>query len=349
MDVERGLLHLPRSHFIVGPWYDAVLFLFSPLLALGVGILLSVQHLSEPEWTFGGVKNAITSTCIGIFIHAHLFLVFFRSHLNDGIRRLYPTRFLVVPPLLLAGALLSQWVLVGISVLATFWDVYHSGLQTFGLGRIYDARAGNDPTLARRLDVALNHLLYAGPIVAGTTMMAHFEDFYEFDQLGTAFFQVVPAFMESNQRYFAWGLLGGGTLFLGYYVFHYRGLVRRGYNVSWPKVALLVSTGFCSIYSWGFNRWGEAFLIMNLFHALQYFAIVWWKEQGNLARLFRTAGLRAWKPVTFAAFVLIGLAYGVLIEATPTSVPLIYPLSLVVSIMHFWYDGFVWSVQRKQV
>jgi hypothetical protein len=25
------------------------------------------------------------------------------------------------------------------------------------------------------------------------------------------------------------------------------------------------------------------------------------------------------------------------------------PLSLVVAIMHFWYDGFVWSVRRRQV
>jgi hypothetical protein len=348
MYAERALFRLPRSHFIVGPLYDAVLFVFAPLLALGIGVFLSATHLSDREWTFGGTENEITNSLIGVFIHAHLFVVFFRSHLNGQIRRLYPTRFLLVPPVMLAGALLSRWVLVGISVLATFWDVYHSGLQTFGLGRIYDARAGNNPKTARMLDVVLNHLLYAGPIVAGATMMAHFEDFHEFDNL-TPFFDVVPAFMETNQRYFAWALLVGGVLFLGYYVYYYVNLVRQGYVVSWPKVALLVSTGFCSIYSWGFNTWGEAFLIMNFFHALQYFALVWWKEQGNMARLFRTARLRAWKPLTLGLFVFVGIAYGVVVEATPTSVPLIYPLSLVVSIMHFWYDGFVWSVQRRQV
>lgn len=348
MDVSRALLRVPRSQFIVGPVYDGVLFLFSPLLALGVGVFLSVSRLSEPEWTFGGVENNVTSSLIGVFIHAHLFLVFFRSHLNERIRRLYPLRFFLVPPLLLFGALTSRWVLVSISVLATFWDVYHSGLQTFGLGRIYDARAGNDPRRARQLDVALNHLLYAGPIVAGATMMAHFEDFYEFSDL-TSFFEVVPAFMESNQRYLAWALLIGGGLFLSYYLYYYAGLVRRGYTVSWPKVALLVSTGACSVYSWGFNTWGEAFLIMNLFHALQYFAIVWWQEQGNLARLFRTARLRLWKPATLAMLILVAFGYGIVVEATPSEVPLIYPLSLVVSIMHFWYDGFVWSVRRSQV
>jgi hypothetical protein len=49
-----------------------------------------------------------------------------------------------------------------VSVLATFWDVYHSALQTFGFARIYDRKAGNDPMVGRRLDWHLNQLLYAG-------------------------------------------------------------------------------------------------------------------------------------------------------------------------------------------
>jgi hypothetical protein len=87
----------------------------------------------------------------------------------------------------------------------------------------------------------------------------------------------------------------------------------------------------------------------NFFHALQYFAIVWWQEQGNLSRLFRTARLPLVKALTLGLFVFVGISYGIVVEATPTSVPLIYPLSLVVSIMHFWYDGFVWSVRKQQV
>jgi hypothetical protein len=71
--------------------------------------------------------------------------------------------------------------MVGVSVLVTFWDVYHSALQTFGFARIYDARAGNDPAVSRRLDWWLNQLFYVGPILAGATMMDHFEDFEEFE------------------------------------------------------------------------------------------------------------------------------------------------------------------------
>ena len=69
----------------------------------------------------------------------------------------------------------SSWVMVSVSVLATFWDVYHSALQTFGFARIYDRKLGNDPTVGRRLDFLMQELnreantLGSKSAVAGTT------------------------------------------------------------------------------------------------------------------------------------------------------------------------------------
>ena len=80
----------------------------------------------------------------------------------------------------------SIWAMVIGSVLATFWDVYHSSLQTFGLGRLYDKIAGNDPRVGRRLDIALNLYIYAGPIAAGATLMDHVDDFAEFKAVSSA-------------------------------------------------------------------------------------------------------------------------------------------------------------------
>ena len=59
-----------------------------------------------------------------------------------------------------------------VGVLAVWWDVYHSSLQTFGFGRIYDAKVKNNPTTGRRLDYWMNLFLYLGPVLAG----AHFAD-----------------------------------------------------------------------------------------------------------------------------------------------------------------------------
>jgi hypothetical protein len=47
-------------------------------------------------------------------------------------------------------------------------------------------------------------------------------------------------------------------------------------------------------------------------------------------------------------FVAAAMAYGVWATAF-ASAGLMMNLVLVVSIMHFWYDGFIWSVRRKQI
>lgn len=334
--------------FIVAPLYDWLFFIGSPLIALVLGLLLAGSPLDQELALFDDDKTPL-GFFIGSFIFAHLVIVVFRSHLNPKIFRRYPYRFTLVPLLLLMAMGLSTWVLVCCSVLATFWDVYHSGMQTFGLARIYDARAGNEPRLGRGLDWILNILLYAGPVAAGATLMDHVEDFDEFEQVGAAFFTAIPAYAESNAHYLTWAVVGLGVPFLAYYLYAYWRYSRAGYRISPQKVALLLSTAACSIYAWGFNPFGMAFFIMNFFHALQYFAIVWWAENKNLCRLLGVAG-RSWaKPVALAALLAFGAGYGILAESTDGDAsPWLFKLFLVISLMHFWYDSFIWSVRGKQ-
>jgi hypothetical protein len=337
------------SPYIVGPIYDWLFFLLPPALALVLGIGFSQAALLHQKFVLFGGSFTPLDLGIGVFIHAHLVAVFFRSHGNRKIFAEYPTRFTWVPVILLAAMYASPWVFISVSVLATFWDVYHSGLQTFGFMRLYDRKAGNDPTVGRQLDWWMNHLLYAGPIVAGATMMDHFKDFGEFKHVGSVFFTSIPAFMENEQRWFTWGVLILGTLFIGYYVLAWGRLCRQGYKVSWPKVYLLASTGLCSIYTWGFNTFGMAFFIMNFFHALQYFGIVWWSEKHNIMRMLRLDG-RPWgKHLAIAALVVPTFLYGAIAETVPPSIAWWWGVTIVVSIMHFWYDGFIWSVRKRQV
>jgi hypothetical protein len=340
---------LSRRHYIVSPAYDWLLFLLPPVVALLLGVLISDSWLSEGEFELGGYEHSPAGLFIGIFIQAHLVAVFFRSHGNPAIFRRSPLRFILIPVLLYLGMITSNWVLVSVSVLATFWDVYHSALQTFGFARIYDSRYGNDSVAGRRLDWWLNQWLYAGPILAGVTMIDHFEDFGEFSDLGATFFTAIPAYMEGHQQYFSWVVIALGTAFLGYYLFAQWRLARQGYRVSPLKVYLLASTGLVSIYTWGFNSWGEAFFIMNFFHALQYFGIVWAREQGNMMTLFRVQALPAGKYVALAIFLGLVLSYGLWVELLDTSTTSLWAVTLTVSIMHFWYDSFIWSVQKQQV
>jgi len=335
--------------FIINPVADSVFLIFAPLIALALGIALANTHLATQQLVVFGTLDTATGIFIGTFIMAHLFIVFFRSHGNRQIFKLYPIRFTVVPLALFCAMLVSKWVLISVMVLATFWDVYHSSLQTFGIGRIYDLKLGNNVHKGRHLDIWLNHFFYIAPILAGATLMDHVNDFYEFEAVGSVFLTKIPARVASHQGILTWLMLGIGIPFILYYLYAYWRFAQQGYRVSFQKVALLASTGVCSIYTWGFNSFGMAFFIMNFFHAWQYFALVWKYEHHNIAQLFRVAQLPYGKWLALAGFVVVAFGYGFAAEVCDEQNTVLLSITLVVSIMHFWYDGFIWSVRKGQV
>lgn len=336
----------PRGGYLVSRAYDWAFFLAPPLLALLVGIALSGTWLATERWTIATEEDTASGFCIGTIIHAHLVAVVFRSHGNPAIRRRYPLRFFAVPLALYAAIVASPWIAAATVVIATFWDVWHSGAQTFGFARIYERNHGTPPEVGRRLDFWLHQLMYAGPILAGASLMAHFDSFDSFEKVGDAFLASVPARVEGHARLLTYGVLAAGGAFLVIYVAFYLRLARRGYRPPWLKIWLCGTTALVSIYSWAFDTWGQAFLIMNLFHGVQYLAIVWAMEGERIAARLRLPG----RPRLALAVYLGGvLLYGFGVQVLDARVTVLWAITMVVSLMHFWYDAFVWSVRRAQV
>ncbi len=344
-----------KGGYIVGPLYDGLFFIFSPLLALFIGYGVALFPITRLPWAHTGRAMQISDVLLGTVVSAHLILVFCRSHGNAKIFKTYPLRFTVVPLALFLGCWQSKHILITTAVVAIWWDVYHSSLQTFGLGRIYDMRAGNDAQAGRRLDYLLNLLFYAGPILGGVTLLDHARSFEQFanPEVKWMFFANIPAWLAPHSSQMTLAVLAIGIPFCLYYLWSYRKLQRQGYKVSWQKVTLYLCTAVVTVVSWGFNSFGQAFLIVNFFHALQYFAIVWWSEQANLRERFGVAKFRLGKELTFALVFGSVLAYGYFVTMFKKDFEydnsFIFSIALVVSIMHFWYDGFIWSVRKKQV
>ena len=119
-----------------------------------------------------------------------------------------------------------------------------------------------------------------------------------------------------------------------------------GYRLSAHKLALLLSTAIVSITAWVFSPPAMAFAIVNLFHVMQYFAIVWLKEGGRINALAPRAG-RSTLPLLLAACAGFGFLYW--LAAHGGSMRLIIAPFVAVSLLHFWYDAFVWSVRRRLV
>ena len=347
---------IATSGFIIGPVADAFLIIGAPIVAL----ILAGPLFSLPNSTFGitiqGKSLDIRQVLILVFINAHLFLVYFRSHANQKIFQLYPLRFTAVPLLLFLVGTISPLALGIMVLVAVWWDVYHSSLQTFGFGRIYDSKQKNGATIGRELDCWMNLLVYLGPVLAG----AHFADhlnsgleglqYLSTDQnfVSELLLQQTPDFLKRHQSYLTAAVLLIGVPFVVYYLYSYYRFQQQGYRVSWQKVWLMIITSAVSIYCWGFYSFIDAFWVMNFFHALQYFAIVSYAEKRNLSRFFRVDQFAIGTMLAIFWVTSFSLLYGVWSSIFAVSS---WSASLVVttSIMHFWYDGFIWSVAKKQV
>jgi len=345
-----------KSGFIIGPLADSLLIIGAPLVAL----VIAGSAFSLPDTVFRGsvqtLRIDLRQALIAIFVNAHLFLVFFRSHANPTIFGMYPVRFVAVPIALLSLGAMSPLALGFMSLVAVWWDVYHSSLQTFGFGRIYDSKLKNDATVGRSLDYWMNLLFYLGPVLAG----AHFVDHLEIGltdlqyltgeggALSELFLQRTPDFLQRHQTHLAVAILAVGVPFVVYYLYSYYRLHQRGYRVSWQKVWLMIITSAVSIYSWGFRSFIDAFWVMNFFHALQYFAIVSFAEHRNLSQVLLTSRFAHGGALAILWVCLFCFMYGlwtVYFAVGEWSVSLIVTTSL----LHFWYDGFIWSVKKKQV
>lgn len=333
------------TNWVIGPRSDWLNLALTPLWALGLGLALGLTPLGTVKIPAFGRAGSTADGFISCFILAHLFLVFLRSHGNPEIRRLHPVRFWAVPPVLFV--LFAAWppARAAGAVLAIWWDVYHSSLQTFGIGRIFDAKAGNDAEHGRLMDLLLNLFLYAGPVLGGALLIYHASSFYEFSVLGLLSFGALPMKILALQGRIRLILLAAGVPFLTAYAVYYAFLIHSGYRVDARKAVLYLSTAICSIWAWGFNPLGMGLFIMNFFHAWQYFALVWRYEGATAARVL---GMREGLPA-LAAMIGVAFLYGALGSVLGEISDLALSATLVVSLMHFWYDGFVWSVRRGQV
>lgn len=345
-----------KSGFIIGPVADSLLIIGAPVLAVLVVIPLYKLPESAVNYPINGVTRDLRHVFISSFIAAHLVLVYFRSHANASIFWTYPFRFTVVPIVLLVATTLSPWVMGVTGVVTVWWDVYHSSLQTFGFGRIYDAKQKNSAVAGRNLDYWMNLLLYTGPVLAGAHFVDHIRQsrnqllFLAADHslISDLLLERSPDFLERHQGYLAAAVLIVGLPFALFYLYSYYQMHRQGYHVSWQKVWLLLITGCVSIYVWGFHSFLDAFFVMNFFHALQYFAIVWFTEQQNLTRILRLDRFSFGKALALIWIVTLCFLYGFWAEFHVTGT-WGAGLALTTAIMHFWYDGFIWSVSKKQV
>jgi len=346
---------LARTGYIVTPAFDLVFFILSPVIGLLIlrGVVLSEFSWATSKQSIFGVADSRLGFAIAVWTYAHLFTVVFRSHLNRNVFAQHRVRFVVVPIALFLGLMISPWVLAIGLALTWFWDIYHSSMQIFGFSRIYDSRMGNPADKGRSLDVWMAHFIYIAPVFVGLSLRPILEAaLREFRPLGWGVLYRNVEVVVSLQPLFTSAIVFAGTLFVAYYIHSFWRLHKEeGYRYSPQKALMLVCTGGVSIYAWGFLHPAGAFFVVNFFHALQYFAMVWWSERSNIRYSFGLSQFAYGHVVAGLLFLTIIFGVGLWHQVFATHGKGIIALSLatVITLMHFWYDGFIWSVRKHEV
>jgi hypothetical protein len=329
---------------IGGARFDALLIWGAPLIALlfvyaWLGIAVAFpKPLAERMAT-------ILASATAIITYAHLIAVVPRAYGNREVFTSNRFRLTLVPLLLLAALLTSQTLFVIALVLVVFWDVHHTAMQNFGLSRIYDMKAGNDPNMLRRADLRLNWILYVGPLIAGASLASHLNSLERLGTIDLVALAQLPGVLEGHSSILTMTAVAACAIIVGWSIRDYRAAMARGYRLSPHKLVLMLSTVFVSVIAWGLSSPLVAFVAVNLYHAAQYFGLVWLRE-GKRMSAFTGQRSRPALDLFLGGSLLFGIAYYFVMG---TDIRFLGAPFVACSLLHFWFDGFVWSVRKKQI
>ncbi len=350
-----------RPRWIVSAWWDLSYVVITPLMIVPVVLILAQRWLTAEEVSLA----AIAFASLG-----HHLPGFMRAYGDRDLFERYRVRFLLVPVLVFGLALLFSppsalrsalglsWThLHGLELILLFWGTWHGLMQTFGFMRIYDVRLGVNDRWSARFD----HWLCSSVFVAGFV----FSDARMFGVANAMWQSGLPLF---GPEWIPWirqwvGVVSVCVL-VGYLINQVR-LRRQGVPLSWIKLLLIGTTGW---FYWFTGRLSTNVLIglamFEIYHAVQYNAIVWiynrrlFKNAGDkfgpLGFLFRDrwtmlsvylAAIAAYSSIRY--FTVDASAY-VFRGGSQDSHQWLMAMFVTSSILHFYFDGFIWKVSEKK-
>ena len=344
-NAQAGRLSVVRSgKFLHSRGLDWPFVIFAPLLAFALVALACEPRLpgrsliynpAAPHWLY-----LVAAHCT----FAHLVFVFCRSHLNHNIFRMYPRRFVIGPILIFVALLMHDWIFLAAAAIAVQWDEVHSVMQTFGLGRLYDRQLGAIRPGDRLWDLAFCFAFQLFPYTAMLTYLP-----------SDGVLEVLE--IEDADLYFAPDVL----LYIRYALFAFMGVVGTGYVArqifarlrggsagSLNKLLLYGATGASTLLVVSNYTFFEASIVGNLYHAVQYFFVILVFEKGNLSQVFGWFQKRLGYVAIGTALLLVAL-FSAQARILTEQFPGFLQFWLTISLTHFWFDGFIWSIRRGQV
>jgi hypothetical protein len=258
------------SAYIAGRVPDNLWIILCPVLALVV-----MQAL----WKWSGLSDlAIFSVLFGLIVTGHHMPGWIRAFGEPEVYRRHKGRLwasvFAIPALVILPTAYGLGA-VALTIAATF-DLWHVAMQQHGFGRIYAAKAGDRERQSARLDLVCALVWYATVVAWSDSWMQAIAR--AFRKAGLPIFDwLTPASWGATR----WMMLGASALLAAAYVAN---AVRlwRSHRITTPQKHLLHAVAFAVlIWSYQAPSWYRANSVQNLFHAMQYFFMVW--IYGNLS------------------------------------------------------------------
>jgi tetratricopeptide (TPR) repeat protein len=331
-----------RSVWILDSWRDLILYVGTPLLIIPLFTLAQARWSAQEIYLFVAAFGAMGHHLPGMI----------RAYGDRALFERFRWRFILAPIFLLAvcvGFYFWDIKTNPVVMIVFLWGVWHGMMQTYGFGRIYDAKMGSFAVTTRKLDFAMCGIWFAaGVILSPARMTDTLEGFY-----GCGLPFISPGGINALQQTLLFAAVGVSILWLANYV----RMWVAGTRQNPVKLALFVTS---IAFWWYCNNWVTSILagiaLFEVFHDVQYLSLVWIYNRNRVEKdssiggfmrfIFRRSGS------LIGLYVGLVFAYGSIgyLNSTIGMETLTRVLTGVVAasgLLHFYYDGFIWKVREK--
>jgi Tfp pilus assembly protein PilF len=338
--------------WISDPWRDVFLFIATPLWIVA---LMWMALASFDIKVFGAVFLAIG----GIGHHLPGFI---RAYTDPVLFHRFRTRLILAPLFLITVCLvLSGLHLHTLKLILVLWGAWHGAMQINGFLRIYDAKVGSISPATAWLDWTMCLVWFGGVLLhSPMRLVGIFSDFYSAGgpSIAPEIFQLF--------RYVWDALIVCVTVAFLINVWR---RTRAGQAPSPVKFLLMVSgIGFWWFAMTKVDNLLVALVIWELFHDVQYNALVWIYNQRRVSQGMTASSLEKFlfrpnlsRVALYALLVVLYGSFGVATDYVNVQVP--DPLQVGVgsallrfwtgifiasALLHFYLDGFIWRVREGE-
>src|SRR5436853_4642286 len=153
-----------RNVWILDSWRDLILYIGPPLLIIPLFTLAQARWSAQEIYLFVAAFGAMGHHLPGMI----------RAYGDRALFDRFRGRFILAPVFLLAvcvGFYFWDIKTNPVVMIVFLWGVWHGMMQTYGFGRIYDAKMGSFAPATRRLDFAACAVWFAAGVILSPARM----------------------------------------------------------------------------------------------------------------------------------------------------------------------------------